>query len=413
MSTLTKPAPINLGNKAKSPHAIDSKGEFQGKEGKLLKTKTMRYDLQRTSASLLFESDGGKRQKFRVTHCHRSIQGFGVSVYRVADGSRGRYGGLTTCGSGWTCPVCAPRIAEVRRAELSKALVQHVSRGGRVQLMTLTFPHEADWQIADLLKRFGKARDRFINSRGFKKILGKEGAAQCIGRVTSLEVTHGVNGWHPHLHILLFVGRVLSEYETDDLKKNWVDQLFKVGLGENSKLTDMMAHALDLRGGEFAADYVAKYGHEEQWGVTSELARNASKHAINEHLTPFGLLAACMAGDSRAGALFREFAHAFLGKRLLTWTPGLRKLFDLSEDESDEAAAEAGLPDEEFIGRLSPEQWQIVLQRNARAELIDYAATYCIKNGQSDLDDFIEWIAKRPRIARGWYWQPMQRKPVF
>jgi hypothetical protein len=296
---------------------------------------------------------------------------------------------------------------------LSKALVQHVQKGGRVQLMTLTFPHDADWQITELLKRFDKARNRFINSRAFKKILGKDGSASCIGRVASLEVTHGVNGWHPHLHVLLFVGRVLSDYETDDLKKNWVDQLFKVGLGENSKLTDMMAHALDLRGGEFAADYIAKYGHEEQWGVTSEMARNTSKNAIDEHLTPFGLLASYMSDNARSGALFREFANAFLGKRLLTWTPGLRKLFDLGDDDSDEAAAAQPLPEEEFIGRLTPEQWKVVLERNARAELVDYAASYCIKNGQSDLDDFVTWIEKRPKTARGWYWQPMQRKPVF
>ena len=149
-------------------------------------------------------------------------------------------------------------------------LFRSVQGGGQVQLMTLTFPHEADWPLGDLLKRFDRARNRFTNSRAFKKILGNEGSASCIGRVTSLEVTHGVNGWHPHLHVLLFLGRDLSTHETDTLKKMWVNHLFKVGLGEAAKLTDMMAHALDLRGGEDAAAYIVKYGREEDWGRSEE-----------------------------------------------------------------------------------------------------------------------------------------------
>lgn len=408
MSTFAQPAPYTLGNTAKSLRAHDSKGEFRRENGGYLKAKSIRYDLQRQAAGLLWDEASGKRQPFRVAHCQRSMNGNGVQVWRATDGTRGRFAGLTTCGSGWTCPVCAPRIAEVRRAELSRALVQHVQGGGQVQLMTLTFPHEADWPLGDLLKRFDRARNRFTNSRAFKKILGNEGSASCIGRVTSLEVTHGVNGWHPHLHVLLFLGRDLSTHETDTLKKMWVNHLFKVGLGEAAKLTDMMAHALDLRGGEDAAAYIVKYGREEDWGITSEVSRNASKQAVGEHMTPFGLLAQSMQGDSRAGALFREFAYAFLGKRLLTWTPGLRKRFDLAEDESDEAAAAEALPSEEYVGWLRPEQWRIILERNARAELLSYAAHYCLKGGQADLDDFVEWIKERPRIARGWYWQPMQ-----
>lgn len=377
-----------------------------------MKAKSIRYTLQRAAAGLLYNPDKGKNQEFRVCHCGRSIQGNGVNVYRAADGSRGRYGGLTTCGSGWNCPVCAQKIAEVRREELSSAMVKHVKAGGRAHLLTLTFPHEADWPLADLLARFSKARQGLKNSRAWKRILGKEGAASCIGTVSSMEVTHGANGWHPHLHMLLFVRRTVSDQERDQLVKVWVGQLFKVGLGENSKLTDMMQHALDLRGGEDAAAYIAKYGREEQWGISSELTRQHAKEAAHGGATPFGLLLQFADGNARSGELFKEFAHAFLGKKLITWSPGLRKQFDFEEEADDEQAAAAEMPEEQFVGRLTPDQWKIVIERDARAEVLEYAADACFvkESAQRDLDEFIEYLAKLPRKSRGWFWQPMVRR---
>lgn len=414
-----------LGNKAKSIHAgrkgpsdlVSGLMDVAHRLAGFVKAKTIRHRLQRAAGGLLWESEGYQKQKFRVTHCGRSIQGEGVSIYRAADGSRARFGGLTTCGSGWTCPVCAQRIAEVRRQELSAALVSHVKAGGRVHLLTLTFPHEKDWPLADLLKRFDKARAALKNSKAWKRILGtagKPGAAGMVGAVTSLEVTTGLNGWHPHLHMLLFVGRSLSETERDELTKVWVNQLFKVGLGENSKLTDMMAHAFDLRGGEDAAAYVVKYGREEAWGLTSELTRPHAKTAAEEagHHTPFGLLALYRDGAAWAGERFREFANAFLGKRLLTWSPGLRKHFALAADESDEAAADASLPEEQACGWLTPDDWKIVIERDARAELLEYAAGSMTNKDtwKADLRDWLDWVATRPKVGRGWFIQPMARK---
>lgn len=408
-----------LGNTAKSIHAARNPASLRG----FVKAKSIRYTLQRAAAGLLWKPEQGKAQSFRVVHCGRSIQGTGVSVYRAADGSRGRFGGLTTCGSGWTCPVCAQRIAEIRRDELSAALVQHVTSGGRVHLLTLTFPHEADMALDDLLARFDKARQGWKNSRGYKRILGKEGAAGCIGAVSSLEVTHGANGWHPHLHMLVFVRRALTEDEAEELRSGfrpgersekvggWIGQLFKTGLADHGQLADLKEHALDLRGGEDAAAYVVKYGREEQWGITSELTRQHAKEAGNGGQTPFGLLKLYTEGEAWAGAKFVEFANAFLGKRLLTWSPGLRKRFDLEPELDDEQAAAAELPAEQFVGRLSPDQWKIVIERDARAELLEYAADACFdpESGQRDLDDFVDYLAKLPKKARGWFWQPMSR----
>ena len=403
---LKPPVRTSLGNKAKSIHTKKPKSfglvEFT-------KSKSFRVSMQQTAAGLLWEANSGKKQKFRVCHCGRSIQGEKVIVYRAVDGSRARFGGLTTCGSGWTCPVCAVRIGEVRREELSSAMVQHVTAGGRVNLLTMTFPHEFDHPLAELMDKFDKARQRFKNSRAYRAVLNKkEGAAGCLGCVSSLEITHGKNGWHPHLHMLSFTRRSITDDEIASLKKAWVNCLIKCNLGDNTKLTEMMGHALDVRGGEDAAAYIAKYGREERWGVTSELTRPHSKVGLgNESMTPFGLLAAYKElGEALAGEKFKEFAGVFLGRRLITWSEGLRAQFAIDETDDQQAAESSDVPDEHYVGQLDTDQWKVVLSRNARVDLMRYAAECCSNpdTAQDDLNDFVESLKSTAQRTRGWFY---------
>lgn len=413
--TLKGAVQASLGNKAKSIHT--KKPKSFGLE-EFTKSKQFRVAMQQTAAGLLWEPNSGKRQKFRVCHCGRSIQGEKVIVYRATDGSKARLSGLTTCGSGWTCPVCAVRIGEVRREELSSAMVQHVTAGGRVNLLTMTFPHELDHPLAELMEKFDKARQKFKNSRAYRAVLNKkEGAAGCLGCVSSLEITHGKNGWHPHLHMLSFTQRSITDDEAEKLKKAWVNCLIKCGLGDNTKLTEMMERALDVRGGEDAAAYIAKYGREEKLGITSELTRQHSKCGrIEESTTPFGLLVAHQEmGEAWAGEKFKEFANVFLGRRLITWSEGLRAQFAIDETDDEQAAETSDIPEEHYVGQLDADQWKLVLSRNARVDLMRYAAESChdMDTAQDDLNDFVERLKNTPQRTRGWFydrlgWRPLQ-----
>lgn len=391
---------LSLGNSAKSLHTAGASAS---------KAKSVRFSMQHAAGRLLFDPQGGKRQRFRVVHCLRSIKGEGVAVMRQADTARTRYGSLTTCGSGWVCPVCSQKIAEARRKELSEALVRHVTGGGHVHLVTYTFPHDSTEALADSMARLAKARQRFKNSRDYKALADDAGR---IGSVTSLEVTHGANGWHPHLHELIFVGRELDGETKAKLVKRWVNCLLKEGLGLGSQLQDMIDHSLDIRGGEDAAGYVTKYGREEAWGLTSELTRSHAKEGRGDHVKPFGLLQRYMQGDERAGALFAEFAESTHGKRLLTWSPGLRKRFALAEDRSDEDIADEERPYEDMVAWINPDQWKIVLAHNARADVLNLAREFeGDKGAQAAIDEYINTLASMRPISSGWHWQPMQSRP--
>jgi len=335
------------------------------------KGRIARYKLQRQSQKLMPEYRN-------LTACGRNVQyrevAPGVDVYLNKDTGRAHFANVTTCKSVWACPVCAAKITEERRAELQQAVELHAKAGGKVLLMTLTFPHERDDTLKDQLKYLSVALSKFNATRAYRKLLDAVGF---LGGVRALEVTHGENGWHPHIHVLLFVGKHEDAAEVITHARDlWAKAVIKAGLGQINE------HGFDVRGGDYAAEYIAKFGKEPDeagWGITHELTKAPVKMGRKaSSRTPFQLLADSLAGDDRAGALFVEYAQAFKGKRQLYWSPGLRDKLGMAVEKTDEeilaeAEAQQAEPDTELVGTLRFEDWRLVLSRNARGEVLTVA----------------------------------------
>lgn len=341
--------------------------------------------------------------------CHRGVlNGESVQLLRRVDGSSARLSGVTTCKKPWSCPVCCIRIAQRRAAELREAVERWTKAGGLVYLVTYTFPHESDHALAPMLDLFYDARQRFANCRAFKNI---RDAHQSPGVVRSTEVTVGrANGWHPHLHELLFVRGKLTDDERLQLRSNWVRLLLKVGLGDPSKLTDMMEHALDIRGGQKAADYLAKFGREETWGLSSELTIRHAKvgKADGDTMKPFALLGLSADGDEWARARFVEYVDAFAKRRLITWTQTLRKELGMGEEVPDAELPEEELVPETAAADLTLEQFSVVNSRRAMGQLLELVALCCwAADAQAIVDDFVAGLGRVRARGRGDTMVPM------
>jgi len=399
-----------LGISAKSLHRAQNQGLAADAA---INAKSRRFELLRHSQSLLYDAAKPAGEQHRACWCHRSIRtrGDSVAVWRQDAGASARLSGVTTCGSVWHCPVCAAKVTEQRRKELDLAVTAWVKHGGSVNLLTLTFPHEADWPLADLMQRFAKALTSFKNSKGYKRIMADAGRA---GSIRSLETTWGENGWHPHTHDLVFLKSELMPADVDQLKKDWARILLKNGLGDGSKLNDMLEHGLDVQDGRYAAEYIAKFGHDAAWGASAEMTKPHSKtgrmgeYGGEWHYTPFQLLAWSNEGDNRAGALFREFAEAFTGKRMLSWSPKLRLLLtgcenDLTDEEI--AAHDDPAPDESRVGAITGDQLAVLVSRNRLGDFIAYVARCCadLETAQDDIDAYVESIASLPKAMSGRY----------
>lgn len=377
--------------------------------------KQARFQLQRAAQGLLPNQ--------RVAHCLRStMSSAGVAVFRSAEGAS--YGNLSTCGSVWHCPICSAKVTEKRRQELQAAISTSALVGGEVYLMSLTFPHQENQSLEANLKLFSEALKKFKNSRQYKAIMKEVGS---LGSVRAMEVTHGANGWHPHTHDLVVASK--GQLETlQELQIVWIDTLIKTGIAERSQLNDMYKAAFDVQNGDYAAEYVAKFGHEateasktltnNHWGASHELTKAHAK--VGKRLggrTPFTLLSDYIKGDTESGALFQEFGLHFKGKRQLFWSPKLKgslailswakgkskaeiaavgltvhgsgtvvlpeKLEEFKpvlrlinadvEEKSDEEIAADEMPDREFVTVLDSKQWNLVLSRNARFEVLRVA----------------------------------------
>lgn len=395
-----------LGTKAKSIHARTKAKDAKGDYG--LRAKTLRYDLQRAAQRLMYNRTAAKQA--RVCGCCRNVKSDRVQIYRTTDKTAARFANLVTCGSVWACPVCSAKVTEKRRAELQDAMNSWRKQGGSVYMQTLTFPHEADMPLEELKKKFAKALQVFKNSRDYKRISKSHGR---IGSVRSLEITHGVNGWHPHTHELIFAraGMLDDRQAMNDLRMAWIAAVFKAGLGEKGKLDAMLEHAFDFQGGDKAADYALKFGREiDEWNVCREMTKSHAKIGArnvggNIHATPFQLLLWYLNGDEESGAKFVEYAKSFEGARMLFWSPKLRATLALADEQSDDdlAIQEEKMPDEEHIYEMTPEQWKLVLSRNSRGQLLHWAALY----GAEGVDHFLADLNASPVTHSGIFqdWQ--------
>lgn len=372
-----------------------------------------RHKLLRTSQAILYRNGLLHKKQHRTVWCHRHvIHEGGMPVMRQLDGSRARLSKVKTCGSVWACPVCASKVAEQRRLELAHAMREHVRAGGYAYLLTFTFPHYIGQGLSELMPPFMKARQSFQNGRKWKVVMER---ANKVGVVNSLEVTYGIgNGWHPHLHMLVFcdagafaegqpdeAGRLQSA-AIDHLRGEWVRLLEKRELVGASNRAWAGRYSLDVRGGAHAAEYIAKWGHDEQWGLSSELTSAHAKTGkrdtwgTKDHYTPFQLLAMAAAGDGHAICAFREFVGEFDGKRMLTWSKGLKARFGIANIEDEEAATEPELPlqDEQQVGEIQQEQLQVLTRYGRLGDFLAFVAEHGHREEPQQLiDDWVSAVA--------------------
>jgi len=312
----------------------------------------------------------------RTNNCLRLRQGSKqIQVWQSTEHKTTSYSGLQTCGSVWACPVCSAKIAERRRVEIMAAMAAHKAGDGCVNLLTLTAPHQRTDVLRDLLYKQSEALKFLFKDRSVKSVFAEMGV---IGQIRALEVTHGRrsdhnNGWHPHYHFLLFCGSGvdLARFDASQMM-DWATRLYlrwascceRAGLG-----TPSFAHGLKLDDGSKAAKYVSK------WGLEDEMTKGHTKKALHGE-TPFDFLRAYLEdpNDKQAGALFKEFAETFKGKRQLHWSPGLKKHFAIGESSDEELASKM----EDYaalLGTITLEQWRDVLKVDGRGNLLYVAYT--------------------------------------
>jgi hypothetical protein len=320
----------------------------------------------------------------RVADCLRKIIPLAteIQVHKGKAKKVAYYKNLVVCGRIWHCPVCAAKITEERRKELHTAVYGWL---GSVALVTYTARHNSRDKLSPLLNALGASFRGFKAGRAFQEIREHYG---WIGSVRSLEVTHGENGWHPHIHEAVFFTNVLSgenfgrmEYQ---IKKMWADSLSRNGLNADHD------HGLRIQEGwQDVGDYVSKLGEEivhSSWTLSHEITKQPVKKGNKHGRTPMQLLLDAWEGDIPARYIWREYANVFKGKHQLVWSRGLRQILGMEKEKTDEEIAETIEDETEIIATLTPLQWKGILRAGVVGDLLYKAAN-------DDEGTFSLWLA--------------------
>ena len=299
-----------------------------------------RFQLLKTARNLLPDE--------RIADCQHAIAPnfSAVAVEVDADQESAHFRNLIRCESP-QCPFCAVARSEDDRHQLSVAMAQAQNDGMFPVLLTFTLRHQNSDTLDSLQKSLRTAFNKTFSGRWYQDFKQRW---EVVGKVTTRECTYGRNGWHPHLHILMFLRLELTERWTGEMQAEiatrWAEKL------QISGFTANLVHGVDVRTADSdIADYIAKFGREptsSTWGADTELAKANVKRASLGGLTPFQLLGAAAGiaddlnaailmidGDRaavrrKAGMLYAEFFRTMKGKPRLSWGD-MKRILELDD----------------------------------------------------------------------------------
>jgi hypothetical protein len=331
-----------------------------------------RFGVQRTACKALAWQRTPKGKSYRVLNCQRAVVDGNTAVQILQGPTAAKFGGLQTCGSVWTCAVCAEKISRYREGELAQAMRMHLCGGGFCLMVTFTHSHARGDSLAHMVSGYRAAMSSMTSWRAFKDLLLSIGF---VGKVVALETTYGHDsGWHPHGHELWYIEKQLEEAELEELRlaiyRLWQKACIKHGLpAPNEK------HGIAISYAESAAQYMAKANTAAKWTAAKEMTRGHSKQARGQRFAPFDLLRAMADGyqPEHMMTLFREYAYAYHGRNQLRWSRGLKARFDLVETEDEEVAA-AVEAEHTVAGQIDLVDWRnrvMTQPTDRRAELLE------------------------------------------
>lgn len=338
----------------------------------------------------------------RVCVCmsHRLNQDENISIkHNGQNGADGRayYSNIIQCSSVHTCIVCNNRIMSKRSKEIAQAYDYFTSSlHGFVPMLTLTIPHKHGGSLERQLELINQAYKRLMDDRIMRevwKLVGK------VGAIKGNEYSYGDNGHHNHIHSLIFLEkshhdvmlpitrwttpkrkgmlRLLTSKQEQQhidqglqhtityqsvenfIKFYWVKLCREVGLGMAS-----LENGAVITEGDNVKSYIAKHKSAQ------EITNSRDKKAKHGNRNQWELLLDYQNGDKHAGVIFKEYAQAFSGGKLLRWSNGLKKLLLIEEIEDEEVQAEDENAESHVVEEITPDLWHLIKRYKLQARLL-------------------------------------------
>lgn len=360
-------------------------------------------------ALLLYQGRRRERAKLRnflrlITELERvrgcgncTVTGSGGPTLRRTAGTAGGppvagYAGLATCGSVWVCPTCSAKIAAGRAEELAQVMRAVLDSGGSAHMMTFTMRHHAGQSLRQCWKAAAYAWERITQGKQWK---ADQLVGGMLGWVKAIEVTHGANGWHVHIHVLVCwtdrISEATATVVAESMHRRWQAALIRKGFDSWRDSGGLDVRAATLTDSNLA-DYFVKMAHE--------ITGSAMKKGRGKGRTPFQILRdTYMDHLARDGELWAEWEHASKGRKQLTWSRNdmnLRAFAQLGKEQTDEEIAAEDLAGDDLVG-LPAETWGWIIAHEHATDLLDVTELAGLEGACDWLDArSLDWFRTSP-----------------
>jgi len=325
-------------------------------------------------------ADLRKSERYRLHHwlstrscragaatCMHVLAGAGsVTVGRTGAGAV-HVSGVQRCASVWACPVCAPTIRERRATEVDQVVRGALDAGHVVYFVTATVSHKLGDHLSDVLNLVTESWRATFSGRRAQSLRGKG----YVGQIRNIEVTHGVNGWHPHIHATLIFDRDADETVTA------LGRAFSTAVASRGGISIVPGPGWSWSRVETASAvsaYLAKV--EGGWGIGLEMARGdlkLSRGAAGR--TPGQILTAAADGCPDAAVLFRIYEECTKGRNFMRFSRGLKATFGVVEVSDEEAAELAPVDELEVTWTVAAVVWYRIVRSGQLGPLLVRART--------------------------------------
>lgn len=264
-------------------------------------------------------------------------------------------------------------VLELRQSAGPTLLLEN---GRSLLFLTLTMPHDMGDKLSATWDTIAEAWRHIIGGRQGQALRDDYGV---VGKITAREVTWSpANGWHPHIHVLLFVDQVLGDDKLDALRASIYARWSKF-INTRGFRSPSVRHGVDLQrveNEEALAAYLAKAAGVDgggEWGVGRELTRADLKRGSGSSVSPWELLGLAMRdGDAGALRLWSEYERVTAGRQQITWSAYLKAAVRVVEVTDSEIAEED--QGGEVVATFGGDLWRwMCQQRGLRGAVLEVA----------------------------------------
>lgn len=334
-------------------HEPNSFTPYKSKEGE----RVYRHHLLDASIDA-FSCVGGADMGGLASCCRYSTGLFGSAICATDNGIFLQ--GVQHCHSISCCPVCSYSLGVERCNEIGSFIwcVRKEHKG--VYLVSLDCSHKIDDDFSSLLKSLMSASMAMWRDGSLRRVLSSVGF---VGRITSFEcMMGGVNGFHPHFHILVIADEGLDvDFLGGLFLAEWKKSLKASGLFCNE-------HGCDCLGYEGVGDYITK--------MQSELSLlNATKNYGKGKSGSMSPMQYLRMWDLERNPDYAEtwvnYVKTVKGKRVNVWSRGLkdyasrlREKYDIHLKGLDNSDMEGLIVLDNFrdYQKLKPEEWRLLIE---------------------------------------------------